>query len=113
MNMRELLIIPARNEAKNIMKVIQDIREKCPEADYIVINDESFDNTEKILKENAVPYLNAPINLGIGGAVQLGYQYAVRNGYDVAIQFDGDGQHDAAYISRLVASIGVGGVWTL
>lgn len=100
-----LIIIPARNESKSIQAVISNIQENCPQADYVVINDESFDNTLEILTQNKIPYLNPPINLGIGGAVQLGYQYALKNDYDIAIQIDGDGQHDAAYIKRLIEPI--------
>lgn len=100
-----LIIIPARNELKSIRSVVCNIQKNCPWADYIVINDESFDNTLEILTENGIPHLNPPINLGIGGAVQLGYQYALRNHYDIAVQVDGDGQHDASYIRDLIEPI--------
>ncbi len=100
-----LIVIPARNEAKNILAVINRIQEKAPFADYVVINDESFDNTLVILKENKISYLNPPINLGIGGAVQLGYLYALKNGYDIAVQIDGDGQHDPSYIADVIEPI--------
>lgn len=105
MSAKVLIIIPARNEAKSIESVISEIKEYYPQADYIVINDESFDNTLEILRKNNIPYLNPPINLGIGGAVQLGYQYALKYGYDIAVQIDGDGQHDAAYIKDLIEPI--------
>ena len=103
--MKVLLIIPAYNEEKNIMTVINMITEKCPEADYLVVNDCSTDNTEKILSENGANYVNCPVNLGIGGAVQTGYRYALENGYDVAIQVDGDGQHDVTFVPQMVKEI--------
>ena len=71
----------------------------------MVINDCSKDGTRRVLQENGIPYLDLPLNLGIGGGVQTGYKYAVEHGYDVTVQFDGDGQHDAAYISTLVKPI--------
>ncbi|MDD3346472.1 glycosyltransferase family 2 protein [Oscillibacter sp.] len=103
--MRSLVMIPAYNEECNILNTIADIRRHAPEMDYIVINDCSTDHTEEILKENGIPYLNHPVNLGIGGGVQSGYRYAKDNGYDIAIQFDGDGQHEAQYLHTLIAPI--------
>ncbi len=103
--MKIFILIPAHNEADNILQVIRDINEEFPKANYIVINDESHDNTLAILRENHIPYLNPPINLGIGGAVQLGYLYALKYDYDIAIQVDGDGQHDPKYIKQLIEPI--------
>lgn len=102
---RLLIIIPAYNEQENIEKTIQDVESHMPEADYIVINDCSNDDTREILKKARVSYLDLPVNLGIGGGVQTGYQYALEQDYDIAVQFDGDGQHDASYIKDLIASI--------
>lgn len=103
--MKTLLIIPAYNEQENIVKTIQDIETNATDVDYVVINDCSRDNTKVILKEYGANYLDLPVNLGIGGGVQTGYRYALEHGYDIAIQFDGDGQHDAKYISTLTAPI--------
>lgn len=103
--MKTLLIIPAYNEEKNILKVIDMIKEKCPEADYLVVNDCSKDGTQALLKEHGAEYVNCPVNLGIGGAVQTGYRYALENDYDVAIQVDGDGQHDVSFVSKMVKEI--------
>ena len=93
-----LLIIPAYNEAENILKVynsIQDYNQKHQaNYDILVINDGSKDNTEEILSKNNINHIKLVHNLGIGGAVQTGYKYALENNYDIAIQFDGDGQHD-------------------
>ena len=103
--MKVLVIVPAYNEQDNICKTVADIKENGGNIDYIVINDCSKDRTKDILRDNNITYLDLPINLGIGGGVQSGYRYALENGYDIAIQFDGDGQHDAAYISKLIEPI--------
>lgn len=100
-----MVIIPAYNEEKNIINVVNNIKKDCPEVDYVVINDCSKDNTEKILEENKFNYISLPVNMGIGGGVQTGYKYAVANGYDIAIQIDGDGQHDPKYIKKLIQPI--------
>lgn len=103
------MIIPAYNEAENIVSTVNSIREMKPvtgyQVDYIVINDGSTDITEQVLIENKLNYISLLTNLGIGGCVQTGYQYARLKNYDVAIQFDGDGQHDSAYISTLLATM--------
>lgn len=103
--MKVLVIIPAYNEQENIIRVIQDIQNNSTNVDYIVINDCSKDNTKKVLLQNGINFVDLPINLGIGGGVQAGYRYALENDYDIAIQFDGDGQHDAKYINNLIAPI--------
>lgn len=100
-----LVIIPAYNERENIIRTIQDIEKNIPDVNYIVINDCSSDDTREILRSYQASYLDVPVNLGIGGGVQTGYRYAVEHGYDIAIQFDGDGQHDARYIGDLIAPI--------
>lgn len=104
--MKVLVIIPAYNEEKNIENVVKSLKNKCEDyVDYIIINDCSKDNTEKVLKDNGFNYISLPVNLGIGGGVQTGYKYAVENDYDIAIQIDGDGQHDPEYINRLIEPI--------
>lgn len=103
--MRVLIIIPAYNEAENIEKLINNINELCPFADYLVVNDCSKDSTEDILKAIGANYMSNPVNLGIGGTVQGGYLYALKNGYDIAIQVDGDGQHDISYLRDMIAPI--------
>ncbi len=99
--MKILLIIPAYNEEENIKNTIKKIENFSDEIDYIVINDGSTDSTEQILLENKINHIKLIHNLGIGGAVQTGYKYAYENNYDIAIQFDGDGQHDVNYISNI------------
>ncbi len=103
--MKICLIIPAYNEAKNIDKVITDIKDNLSNCGYVFINDCSIDNTKKILMENKLNFIDLPINLGLAGAVQTGYKYAYENGYDCAIQFDGDGQHQAKYVLDLAKEI--------
>lgn len=100
-----LLIIPAYNEEDSIAYTVEDIINNFPEYDYVVINDGSNDRTAKILKENQYNYISLPINLGIGGAVQMGYVYAREKDYDVAIQVDGDGQHNVSYVGDLIKPI--------
>lgn len=107
--MKVLIIIPAYNEGLNIENTVNKIinynKLSKNKVDYVVINDGSVDDTlEKCIK-NKFKYVNLVHNLGIGGAVQTGYKYAYENLYDVAIQFDGDGQHDENYIDALVKEI--------
>jgi glycosyltransferase involved in cell wall biosynthesis len=100
-----LVIIPAYNEEKNIVKVVTQLTETIPEVSYIIVNDCSHDDTIKVCKKYGFNYMSLPINLGIGGVVQAGYQYALDHGYDIAIQMDGDGQHDAGYIRKIIEPI--------
>lgn len=98
---KRLVIIPAYNEAGNIVKTVTDIREYAKTFDYVIINDCSKDDTRSICEENGFHIINLPVNLGIGGGVQTGYEYAYRNGYEIAVQFDGDGQHNAKYLDQM------------
>jgi glycosyltransferase involved in cell wall biosynthesis len=98
-----LIIVPAYNEEKSLPGVLRDLKEHAAEnADVLVIDDGSSDETARVAREMDVLVICLPYNLGIGGAVQAGYLYAYRHGYDVAIQFDGDGQHCAEEISKLL-----------
>ena len=99
--MKKLVIIPAYNESENIVNTVKEIKEKASDFDYVVINDCSSDKTLEILENNHLNYINLPVNLGIGGAVQTGYKYALEHEYDMAVQVDGDGQHDPAYLHSL------------
>lgn len=99
--MKKLIIIPAYNESESIANTVRDIQTKAPDFDYVIINDCSTDNTLEICKENHFNYVSLPINLGIGGAVQTGYKYAKKYGYDMAVQVDGDGQHDPAFLQEM------------
>ena len=107
--MRVLLIIPAYNEEENVLKVSQSIKQHNKSAqlkyDYIVINDCSTDSTSAICHQNNIPVIDLVHNLGIGGAVQTGYKYARDNNYDIAVQFDGDGQHNINYVKNIIRPI--------
>ena len=100
--MKTVIIIPAYNEAENIENVLNDISKNCPGVDTVVINDCSTDATVETLERLGARYISLPVNLGIGGGVQTGYIFARDNGYDIAVQFDGDGQHDAGYLHDLI-----------
>lgn len=106
---RILLIIPAYNEEENILKTyntIKDYNQKNKvQYDVVVINDGSKDMTSKICHENNINTIDLIHNLGIGGAVQTGYKYAYENDYDIAVQYDGDGQHDVRYVKDLIEPI--------
>ncbi len=107
--MKVLVIIPAYNEELNIKNTVDNLKKVIKKSkyniDYVVINDGSTDNTLKVCNDNKFNVINLIENLGIGGAVQTGYKYALENNYDIAIQFDGDGQHDENYIEDLIKSI--------
>ena len=103
--MKILVIIPAYNEAESITKVIAKLKQDMSRADYVVVNDCSRDATLEKLKGVDASYLNLPVNLGIGGGVQTGYKYALLNDYDIAVQIDGDGQHDTEYLQKVIQPI--------
>ena len=96
--------MPAYNEALNIEKTIKDITTNT-DYDYVVINDCSKDNTKEVCEKNGFNMVSLPINFGLTSAIQVGMKYAKKYGYDIAIQFDGDGQHDAKYLKKLVNEI--------
>lgn len=98
--MRFLLIIPAFNEEENLPKVAEDIGQLI--ADAIVINDGSTDRTHEVAEALGFTVLDHPYNIGVGGAVQTGLKYALKRGYTVAVQFDGDAQHRADQISNIL-----------
>ena len=110
--MKVLMIIPAYNEEESILRTVQgiiDYRKNIDfQLDYLVINDGSTDSTKQILIQNKLNAVHLVQNLGIGGAVQTGYKYALDNDYDVAVQFDGDGQHDIQSLNSLIQPILVG-----
>lgn len=100
-----LVLIPCYNEEQNIVNTVECLKAACPEVDFLVINDCSTDGSAALLQSRGYPYLDLPVNLGIGGGVQCGYRYATRYGYDVAVQMDGDGQHDPAYLEEIVRPV--------
>lgn len=97
-----LIIIPAYNEEKNLPKLTEKLEKMYPQYDYVVVNDGSEDHTKELCRKEGISVINLPVNLGIGGAVQTGYKYGSENGYDIAVQIDGDGQHDIAYLDKLL-----------
>ena len=114
--MKILVIIPCYNEAENIARVVKNLqavaaRQALPgTVDYLVVNDCSTDESAAICASEGFSYISLPVNLGIGGGVQSGYLYAAQNGYDIAVQMDGDGQHDPAYLASVVGPVARGEV---
>ena len=114
--MKILVIIPCYNEAENIARVVKNLqaaaaRQTLPgKVDYLVVNDCSTDESAAICASEGFSYISLPVNLGIGGGVQSGYLYAAQNGYDIAVQMDGDGQHDPAYLASVVEPVARGEV---
>lgn len=110
--MKVLIIIPAYNEEESIVSTVSKIIEYQSKVDYIldyiVINDGSTDRTKELLEVNKFNAVHLIMNLGIGGAVQTGFKYAFEYGYDIAVQFDGDGQHDINSLSKLLIPISSG-----
>jgi len=105
MNYRTLIIVPAYNEGAIIDQVIDNILSEAPFADIVVVNDGSTDSTTEKAESRGVTVIELPYNMGIGASVQTGYKYAFENDYDVAVQVDGDGQHPAHNIQRLINEI--------
>lgn len=103
--MRKLIIIPAYNEAKSLPNLIENIEKTLPDFDYVIINDGSWDGTKKVANKENWNVVHLSINSGIGAAVQTGYRYAWENDYDIAIQIDGDGQHDICFLPEIVRPI--------
>lgn len=106
---RVLVIIPAYNEAETLEDVVDQLREHVPDYDVLVINDGSIDDTARIAASlDGVALVSLPYNLGIGAAMQAGYKYALRGGYDIAVQCDADGQHPVHQMAKLVAHVEAG-----
>ena len=103
--MKVLIIIPAYNEAGNIVRVVSNLVENYPQFDYVVINDGSRDETAKLCYEHGFHLIDQPINLGLAGTFQTGMKYAFEHDYDAAVQFDGDGQHRPEYIQAMAVRI--------
>ena len=105
MTLKTLIIVPAYNEALNIEKTVQDIKLNSPKMNYVIINDGSKDNTLEVIRKNEYNYIDGFCNQGLFGAVQTGFKLALKENYDVAIQFDGDGQHSVKYLQDMINEI--------
>jgi glycosyltransferase involved in cell wall biosynthesis len=105
---RTLVIIPAYNEEVALLGVLDDIHLHCPRHDILVVDDGSQDRTADVARRAGAAVAPLPFNLGIGGALRTGFRYAVAQGYEQAIQFDADGQHDAAEIGKLLEAVDQG-----
>jgi glycosyltransferase involved in cell wall biosynthesis len=106
--LRRLAIVPALNEEKTVASVIDEIRAVDPGLEVVVVDDGSQDATARIAKAHGATVLRLPFNVGIGGAVQTGFQYALERGFDVAVQVDGDGQHDPRELGAILAPLVAG-----
>ena len=102
--MKVLIVIPAYNEALNIEKTVADVK-KHGNYEYVVVNDCSTDETKELCEKNKFNMISLPINYGLTSAIQVGMKYAKNNNYDIVIQFDGDGQHKAEYLKKIVSEI--------
>lgn len=100
--MKVLIIIPAYNEEKSLKIVIEHLKRTCPQYDYLIVNDGSTDRTKEICMNNHYHVITHPVNRGLTGVMQTGMKYALKNGYDMALQFDADGQHLPEYIKDMV-----------
>lgn len=100
--MKPLIIIPAYNEAENLEKLVDNIIQNYSQYDYVVVNDGSTDGTRRLCMAKGYNFLDLPVNLGLAGAIRSGMKYANFYGYDYAIQIDGDGQHNPAYIGDML-----------
>lgn len=108
MALRTLFIVPAHDERQALPGVISDLREHCPGGDIVVVNDGSTDGTGDVARALGAQVLDLPCNLGIGAAVQTGLLFARDQRYEAAVQFDGDGQHKADQVARLMAPLVAG-----
>jgi glycosyltransferase involved in cell wall biosynthesis len=100
-----LAVVPAYNESDTVKRVITALRDRAPRFDVLVVDDGSTDGTDEVARQTGVHVLRLPFNLGIGGAVQAGFTYALEHNYDYMAQVDGDGQHEPAELDKLVAAM--------
>jgi glycosyltransferase involved in cell wall biosynthesis len=105
---RTLIVIPAYNEEQSLPAVLKELAEQTPEYDVLVVSDGSADRTSELARDAGVHVAELPFNLGIGGALRTGFTFAVRGGYDQAVQFDADGQHDPLAVATLLAPLADG-----
>jgi glycosyltransferase involved in cell wall biosynthesis len=102
---RVLVIIPAHNEEASLPRTLAEVQEKAPGMNLLVVDDGSRDGTSRIARERGIPVVRHAINLGVGGALQTGFRWAVERGYDVGVQLDADGQHDPGDLEALTEPV--------
>ncbi len=102
------MILPALNEEEALNGVLKELARDCPQLDVLVVDDGSTDATAEVARAEGVPVAVLPFNLGVGGALQTGFRYAVAHGYERAVQFDADGQHDPTQVPALLAAVEAG-----
>ncbi|MFI5370936.1 MAG: glycosyltransferase family 2 protein [Candidatus Eisenbacteria bacterium] len=103
-----LVIIPAHDEEESLPRTLAEVRATAPDVDVVVVDDGSRDGTFDAARASGVPVLRHAVNLGVGGALQTGFRYAVERGYAIGVQLDADGQHDPAYLEALLAPVRAG-----
>jgi glycosyltransferase involved in cell wall biosynthesis len=102
---RILVVVPAHNEVESLPATLAELRERATGVDVLVVDDGSLDGTARVAREAGVSVVRHPVNLGVGAALQTGFQWAYARGYDVVVQLDADGQHDPGYLAALVAPV--------
>ena len=102
---RVLVIVPAHNEEESLPVTLDELREKAPGFDVLVVDDGSRDRTAQVARDRGVPVASHAVNLGVGGALQTGFRWALRHGYGVGVQLDADGQHDPAFLEALLEPV--------
>lgn len=102
---RVLVIIPAHNEEASLPATLAEVARAAPGVDLLVVDDGSFDGTGRVARAAGVPVVRHPVNLGVGGALQTGFRFAIERGYDVGVQLDADGQHDPSYLSAILEPV--------
>jgi len=103
-----LVIVPAHNEEESLAATLAEVRTKAPDVDLLVVDDGSRDGTARVAREAGVKVVRHPVNLGVGGALQTGFHWAIDHGYDIGVQLDADGQHDPDYLAALLAPVAEG-----
>src|SRR5437773_2126782 len=99
---RALVIVPAYNEQQSLPVTLEELGAAAPGLDVLVVDDGSRDETSKVARDRGVAVVRHAVNLGVGGALQTGFRYAVARGYDIGVQLDADGQHDPSFLESLI-----------
>jgi glycosyltransferase involved in cell wall biosynthesis len=102
---RVLVIVPAHDEEESLPATLDELRRKVPEVAVLVVDDGSRDATAQIARARGVPVVSHAVNLGVGGALQTGFRWALQHGYDIGVQLDADGQHDPSHLAALLAPV--------